>query len=96
MSGTIVMNRAKLIREHRELVNLLAKTINRLVVEYEKQRGELEEYEQGGLIRTPRQRRSKVSYVMDEYKRGKLKSSSGSPVTNPKQAMAIALSESRR
>jgi hypothetical protein len=33
---------------------------------------------------------------MTEYGKGKLKSSSGSKVTNPKQAIAIALSESRR
>jgi len=38
----------------------------------------------------------KISKVMTEYGKGKLKSSSGSKVTNPKQALAIALSESRR
>lgn len=35
----------------------------------------------------------KVQKVMREYKEGKLKSSSGSKVTNPKQAIAIGLSE---
>jgi hypothetical protein len=35
----------------------------------------------------------KVSKVMREYGKGKLKSSSGSKVTNRKQAVAIALSE---
>lgn len=40
--------------------------------------------------------RDKVKYVMGEYKSGKLKSSSGKKVTNPKQALAIALSEARR
>ena len=35
----------------------------------------------------------KVGKVMHEYKTGKLKSSSGKKVTNPKQAIAIALSE---
>lgn len=35
----------------------------------------------------------KISKVMTEYGKGKLKSSSGSKVTNPKQAIAIALSE---
>jgi hypothetical protein len=34
----------------------------------------------------------KVSKVMREYGKGKLKSSSGSKVTNQKQALAIALS----
>lgn len=35
----------------------------------------------------------KIEKVMGEYKRGKLKSSSGDKVKNPKQAIAIALSE---
>lgn len=38
----------------------------------------------------------KVKKVMHEYKTGKLKSSSGDKVTNPKQAIAIALSEQER
>ena len=38
----------------------------------------------------------KVKKVMGEFKEGKLKSSSGDKVTNPKQAIAIALSESER
>lgn len=38
----------------------------------------------------------KVATVMREFKEGKLKSSSGDEVTDPKQAMAIALSEQRR
>jgi hypothetical protein len=33
---------------------------------------------------------------MTEYGKGKLKSSSGQKVTNPKQAIAIALSEAKR
>jgi Family of unknown function (DUF6496) len=36
---------------------------------------------------------SKVKKVMNEFKSGELKSSSGKKVTNPKQAVAIALSE---
>lgn len=36
---------------------------------------------------------AKVAKVMGEFKEGKLKSSSGSKVTNPKQAIAIGLSE---
>jgi hypothetical protein len=35
----------------------------------------------------------KVGTVMREFKAGKLKSSSGQKVTNPKQAIAIGLSE---
>ncbi len=38
----------------------------------------------------------KVKKVMGEYKRGKLKSSSGRKVKNRKQAIAIALSEAQR
>lgn len=38
----------------------------------------------------------KVHKVMREYKAGTLKSSSGDKVTNPKQAIAIALSENER
>jgi hypothetical protein len=37
--------------------------------------------------------KAKVNYVMNEFKDGKLKSSSGKKVTNRNQAMAIALSE---
>ena len=38
----------------------------------------------------------KVKKVMEEFKGGSLKSSAGSRVTNPKQAIAIGLSEQRR
>lgn len=38
----------------------------------------------------------KISTVMGEFKAGGLKSSSGNPVTDKKQAMAIALSEARK
>lgn len=41
-------------------------------------------------------RPAKVKKVMGEFKSGLLKSSSGQKVTNPKQAVAIALSEARR
>lgn len=37
--------------------------------------------------------KAKVKKVMGEYKRGTLKSSSGSKVTSRKQAVAIAMSE---
>ena len=38
-------------------------------------------------------KQDKVAKVMREFKRGELKSSSGKKVTNPKQAVAIGLSE---
>lgn len=40
-------------------------------------------------------KKTKVEKVMHEFKVGTLKSSSGSKVKNPKQAIAIALSEAR-
>ena len=40
--------------------------------------------------------KEKVGVVMKEFKEGKLKSGSGEKVTDPKQAMAIALSESEK
>ena len=39
---------------------------------------------------------NKVEKVMKEFKGGDLKSSSGQKVTNPKQAIAIGISEQRR
>lgn len=42
---------------------------------------------------TKKEKQAKVAKVMREYKSGKLKSSSGEPVKNYKQAVAIALSE---
>lgn len=41
-------------------------------------------------------RPGKVKKVMEEFKSGTLKSSSGQKVTNPKQAIAIGLSEAGR
>jgi hypothetical protein len=40
--------------------------------------------------------KGKVGKVMHEFKEGKLKSSSGRKVKNPKQAVAIGLSEARQ
>ena len=37
----------------------------------------------------------KIARVMKEFKEGKLKSSSGQKVTNPKQAIAIGISEQK-
>lgn len=39
-----------------------------------------------------KQKQAKIAKVMKEYKSGTLKSSSGEPVTNYRQAVAIALS----
>ena len=40
--------------------------------------------------------KEKVGVVMREYKRGTLHSGSGAKVSNPKQAIAIGLSEARK
>ena len=42
---------------------------------------------------TKKEKQAKISRVLREFKSGKLKSSSGQPVTNERQALAIALSE---
>ncbi|NBO54413.1 MAG: hypothetical protein EBU84_07425 [Actinobacteria bacterium] len=47
------------------------------------------------LVKAKKKKKNKISVVMEEFKAGKLKSSSGKKVTNPKQAMAIAISEQR-
>lgn len=39
---------------------------------------------------------NKVDIVFEEFKKGKLKSGSGQKVTNPKQAIAIGISESKK
>ncbi|MCC2631513.1 MAG: hypothetical protein K0S20_212 [Patescibacteria group bacterium] len=39
--------------------------------------------------------KEKVEETMHEFKKGTLKSSAGKKVTNPKQAVAIGLSEAR-
>ena len=44
----------------------------------------------------PSKTQKKVAKVMKEFHSGKLRSSSGKKVTNPKQAAAIGYSEARR
>ena len=41
-------------------------------------------------------KQAKIGLVMEEFKAGTLKSSSGDKVTNHNQALAIALSEGRK
>lgn len=48
-----------------------------------------------GQMKMSMQQQGKVGKVMHEFKANKLKSSSGQKVTNPKQGIAIALSEAR-
>ena len=50
----------------------------------------------GAIEKAKKKKKNKVQTVMGEFKEGKLESSSGKKVTNPKQAIAIALSEQRR
>jgi hypothetical protein len=42
---------------------------------------------------TSKEKQAKVRFVMNEFKSGKLKSSSGEKITDPRRALAIALSE---
>lgn len=48
----------------------------------------------GAAKRKKLPKKEKVGVVMSEFKRGTLNSGSGAKVTNPKQALAIAMSES--
>lgn len=48
-----------------------------------------------GQMKMSMQQKSKVGKVMKEFKDGELNSSSGGKATNPKQGIAIALSEAR-
>ena len=50
----------------------------------------------GQQIMKPGRKKKKVKKVMGEFKRKKLKSSSGKKVTSRKQAIAIALSEAKQ
>jgi hypothetical protein len=50
----------------------------------------------GARKKTSAKAQAKVGKVMHEFKRGQLKSGSGRKVKNPKQAVAIGLSEARR
>jgi hypothetical protein len=42
---------------------------------------------------TKKQKQAKIARVLGEFKAGALKSSSGKPITNYRQAVAVALSE---
>jgi hypothetical protein len=48
------------------------------------------------VLGSKKRKQAKVKLVMGEYKRGKLKSSSGQKVTKRSQGIAIALSEAKR
>ncbi len=50
----------------------------------------------GAKKRAKLKKKDKVPVVMEEFKRGTLHSGSGDIVTDPKQAIAIALSEQRK
>lgn len=88
-------------------LNKLEKSVRAAEKRYEKQAERHEEIAElfGYLIRNLRRSHKgggfenkigKIGYVMREFKKGDLYSSSGRPVTDPRQALAIALSENRR
>ena len=61
--------------------------------EFEKKADELSGIKEIAKDAKPDAKQEKVGVVMKEFKEGELKSGSGEKVTNPKQAIAIALSE---
>jgi hypothetical protein len=65
--------------------------------EYKMEDEGYEETESGKMVKSAKggmtKSQKKISSVMRRFKKDKLKSSSGQKVTNPKQAIAIALSE---
>jgi hypothetical protein len=94
--GTIMMDLKELIDEHERLVGLLATTIDNLLGEYSRQVKELDSYKEQYKAMGAGISDDKIGYVMREFKNGRLIDRSGRLVTNPKQAIAIAISESRR
>lgn len=56
----------------------------------------VQQYKKTGFVKVKKKANSKVKKVLEEFKAGKLKSSSGEKVRSHKQAIAIALSEQRR
>jgi hypothetical protein len=68
--------------------NLSNKKLN--IDDYKQIIQRVENYSKGGQTEAQKE---KISEVMREYKQGELKTSYGEKVTNPKQAIAIALSE---
>lgn len=88
----ISMDLNELIQEHKELTRLLRSVTTKLTTEYIKQSEELKDYKKkykGGGV-------NKVKIVMREFKDGQLHDWAGRVVHNPKQAIAIALSEQKR
>lgn len=82
-----------LITEHKRLVKVLESPSHKDdKEEAKKQKKELEEYEKE-FEKADDEGKKKMKKVMDEWKSGKLKSSSGDKVTDQKQAIAIAYSE---
>lgn len=69
---------------------------NRLRERRELSQAEQRQREEAARASAEKRRRAKTASVMREFKEGRLYSSSGQPVTDRKQALAIALSEARR
>lgn len=88
MNKKLTFDKNVIVDEHEKLVKLLHDTSLLLNKEYKKQKKELKEYKASGI--------NKIPIVMHEFKEGKLKTSYGQKVTNPKQAVAIALSEQKK
>jgi 8-oxo-dGTP pyrophosphatase MutT (NUDIX family) len=69
---------------------------NKILKNYPELKGEIEKAEKEAKEqKTHSKKKRKMKKVMDEFKNGNLKSSSGEEVTDPKQAVAIAYSEAK-
>jgi hypothetical protein len=95
--STLTFDKNDIIKEHERLTKLLKKISEQLKIindqlkkEYEEQNNELREYKEK---KGKGYKEDKIHKVMHEFKEGKLKTSHGKTVTNPKQAVAIAFSE---
>lgn len=83
----------ELVIEHEQLTEMLNEVIKELQKENKKQTRELNQYKK---IYNAEMARKKMKYVMGEYKRRKLRDKMGKPITNRKQAIAIALREAKK
>jgi hypothetical protein len=88
LSNEELKNRLQIHKVIENISNLSNKKLN--IDDYNQIIQGVENYSKGGQTEAQKE---KISEVMREYKQGELKTSYGEKVTNPKQAIAIALSE---
>jgi len=92
------MSLDEFLEEHKRLTDLLKTCVSGLQDELINQTKEMNRY----MLKNSKSKRgggigsNKIRIVMREFKNGILRSKSGKIVKNPKQAIAIALSEQKR